>query len=163
MSMQHHGEFKGFSLFFIVARKKRNFFLFERREKKGFRLCRDFFRSFMKNCWFLCMKSTAYVTFLGSLTRPSWEKNRNQCLFTLIHYIEHIKAVSFYDPNARSLPLSVLISFKYDFCIFFSLLFLFSALFTYFKAAFFFSSSMSLELLQWKQKHEEILYYLDLN
>lgn len=127
--MQHHGEFKGFSLFFIVARKKRNFFLFERREKKGFRLCRDFFfRSFMKNCWFLCMKSRAYVTFLGthtrSLTRPSWEKNRNQCLFTLIHYIEHIKAVSFYDPNARSLPLSVLISFKYDFCIFFSLLFL---------------------------------------
>lgn len=150
-----------FSSFHCRA-KKRNFFLFERREKMGFRSCTFFFLSFFLSFFHekllvfmheidsLCnLSGHGLHTLTRSVTRPSWEKPKSMFIHFDTHYIEHIKAVSFYDPNAlsHSLPLSVLISFKYDFCIYF-----FFFCFVYlFQSSIFCSSSMSLELLQWKQ------------
>lgn len=115
-TMENSKVFKGFSPLFFLSRAKIgiSFCLKGERERKGFwYIFLSCFHSFMKNCWFLCMKSTAYVTFLGmilthtrSLTRPSWEKPKSMFIHFDTLYWAHKGCVILWPKCSRSFSLS---------------------------------------------------------
>lgn len=134
-------------ILFSLSRKKRNFlcvFVFERTERereKGILVVYNFlsiflsfFLSFMRNCWFfmyeidnLC-NLTGHDLLIHSLDPVERTKiNVYSLWYTVLSMHKGCVYVLFYDPNALfpfSLTLSVLISFKYNFCIYFFLLLL---------------------------------------